>query len=283
MAANGDSSASGGARGKFEQEWEVGDELGTGTYATVRRVRNRKTGQEAAVKILVKDRIEDLDAVRTEMDVLQRVGSAPHVVHLQASYETKRHMYFVMELCSGGELFNKLLQVGVFSERTVANMMKQILTALQHCHKANIVHRDLKPENLLMSSPSPDAELKVADFGVSKVLDKKTKRLQDLAGSPMYIAPEVITHKCGGYSFPADLWSAGVIMFCLLGGYPPFDGPTDDAIMESVATSTVDDAMAGHECWDIVSDEAKDLLHKLLDKNPATRCHAYVAVARASH
>jgi calcium-dependent protein kinase len=130
-----------------------------------------------------------------------------------------------MEHCSGGELFDRIIQVGHYTERKAAELMKMILLAVNFLHRNNIAHRDLKPENFLFENMEENAQLKLIDFGLSsKFSDKYKDKMESMVGTPYYLAPEVLG---GNYDHKADLWSCGVLMFILLSGKYPFTGETE--------------------------------------------------------
>ena len=135
-------------------------------------------------------------------------------------FQDPRSFYIVTELCTGGELFDHIIDSGHFSEKQAAGRQKQILSAVACCHDNKIVHRDLKPENVLYESNKPDSQLKVIDFGTSRVYDP-TKKMAQRLGTPYYIAPEILQKK---YNEKCDVWSCGVILYIMLSGIPPFNG-----------------------------------------------------------
>ncbi|GJP30285.1 hypothetical protein CLOM_g448 [Closterium sp. NIES-68] len=227
----------------------------------------------------------------------QHVGTG--VVQLRAVFEDERAVHLVMELCDGGELFDEIVRRGRLSERDAAQVFRQIVSAVALCHSRGVLHRDLKPENILLSrvpafaasappatpatSPAGSAAAatpsaatpaaagagqrvvaKLADFGLAIPL-KHGERARGVAGSPFYIAPEVLT---GDYSLEADVWSLGVILYILLSGAPPFWGATDRDVFIKVLRNAVD--MSGEE-WRGVSEEAKGLVRCLLQRDPKRR------------
>jgi calcium-dependent protein kinase len=158
------------------------------------------------------------------------------------------------------------------TENEAADIMKQILSALIYCHGSNIVHRDLKPENILLDSNEKGTTIKIIDFGAAELFDPKQK-MTERSGTPYYIAPEVLKHS---YNSKCDIWSAGVILYVMLCGYPPFDGATDDIIMTNVSKGKFQ--MVG-EAWNPISKEAKDLIKRMLELDPAKRILAAEALA----
>ena len=138
-------------------------------------------------------------------------------------------------MCSGGELFDKIIEKEYFDEKYACTVFKQVLQAINYCHSKDIAHRDLKPENFLYESKEEDSDIKVIDFGLSKICHSKNtgkiERCKTKAGTPYYISPEVLT---GSYDKQCDLWSAGCILYIFLCGYPPFYGEDDQEILRAV-------------------------------------------------
>jgi calcium-dependent protein kinase len=158
-------------------------------------------------------------------------------------------------LCNGGELFDRIIEKEYFTEDEAARLFKQILMALNYCHSNNIVHRDLKPENFLFVSKDDTSDLKIIDFGLSKIMNGgKLQRMKTRAGTPYYISPEVLA---GNYDVSCDMWSAGCMLYILLCGYPPFYGDDNNEILAMVQKGNFD--FDGEE-WDDVSSDAKDLI-----------------------
>ncbi|EAR83086.2 calmodulin-domain kinase (macronuclear) [Tetrahymena thermophila SB210] len=245
--------------------------LGEGAFGVVRLVEQRQTGLRRAMKSIKKSNIikEEEEKMFAEVNILSTL-THPNIIQLFELYQDEQNYYLITEYCSGGELFEKIRQMEQFSEREAADYMKQILSAIVYCHSLGIVHRDLKPENLLFDSNKPNANLKVIDFGTSRRFDsskKMTKRL----GTPYYIAPEVLQRS---YDQKCDVWSCGVILYILLCGYPPFNGRTEEQILKSVAE---DDFTFEDTEWSCISKEAKDLISRMLKKNPEERITAQQA------
>jgi len=188
----------------------------------------------------------------------------PNIVRLFEVYQDHKRYFIITELCTGGELFDQIIKRPYYSERDAAIIMKQVLSAVSYCHDLNIVHRDLKPENLLLDSDGPGAIIKVIDFGTSQKYDPE-KKMHQTYGTPYYIAPEILA---GEYNEKCDVWSVGVIMYILLCGRPPFDGQTDDEILENVSKGTYKTDSA---VWKNVSKEGLDLVQKMLKFDPEKR------------
>ena len=157
----------------------------------------------------------------------------PNIIKLYEYYETEKHIYLIMELCTGGELFDRIVQNtenGIqFTEKQAADIFRQMMSAINYCHKNGIVHRDLKPENLLYLNKNENSPIKVIDFGMSKRFDKE-KFMNEKVGTAYYISPEILQ---GKYDEKCDIWSVGVILYIIICGYPCFNGEDNDEIFAS--------------------------------------------------
>ncbi|VAH11372.1 unnamed protein product [Triticum turgidum subsp. durum] len=140
------------------------------------------------------------------------------IVELRGAYEDRHSVNLVMELCEGGELFDRIIARGHYSERAAATLCREVVSVVHSCHSMGVMHRDLKPENFLFLNKREDSPLKATDFGLS-VFFKPGEQFRDLVGSAYYVAPEVLKRR---YGAEADIWSAGVILYILLSGVPPF-------------------------------------------------------------
>eukprot|EP00903_Cladosiphon_okamuranus_P009815 g9329.t1 len=259
-----------GSSGKVEEKYCIDMKpLGRGHYGVVRRCVNFKTGQEYAIKTIRKSRVSRVESLLREVQILRKV-SHPNIIQLADVYEDEMNLHLVTELCTGGELFDRILEKtesdeGRYSERDALTLVTKILSAIAYCHdEHNICHRDLKPENFLFKDRADDAELKIIDFGLSR-FEETNVVMTTRVGTPYYIAPEVLGRN---YTKACDLWSIGVIAYILLCGYPPFYGKTDKDIFASVRRGEYD--FPGPE-WDTVSDAAKEFIGKLLVLDPGER------------
>lgn len=259
--------------GKIAMDYQLlSPPLGSGAFGEVRKAIHKLTKLERAVKIINKSAQsqEDQERLINEVEILRKLDH-PNIIKIYEFYQDSKFFYIVTELCTGGELFDKITKMSHFDEQLAAETMKQILSAVVYCHKFKIVHRDLKPENVLLESEKEDSLLKVIDFGTSKEFNPSTKMNQKF-GTPYYIAPEVLKRR---YDEKCDVWSCGVILYIVLCGYPPFNGASDKIIMEKVAKGTF--SFPAEE-WSHISDDAKRLIKRMLSYEPENRCTAEEAL-----
>ncbi|CAI5942032.1 unnamed protein product [Closterium sp. NIES-64] len=243
------------------------NELGRGRFGVIRACVDRVTGERLACKTISKGMLQcqqDIEDVRREVAVMEMLQGHPDVVNLRSTFEDAQDVHLVMELCEGGELFDRIKAKGKFSEAEGARVLRTVMGVLQHCHELGVMHRDLKPENILLNSKESDTELKVIDFGVATFF-QRGKPCTDMAGSPYYLAPEVLAEK---YGPEADIWSAGVVLYILLCGLPPFWGTTNEAIFEAIKEATLN---LVRPPWPNISEDAKDLVRQMLNRNPKKR------------
>ncbi|XP_040829324.1 calcium/calmodulin-dependent protein kinase type IV isoform X2 [Ochotona curzoniae] len=250
--------------------FEVESELGRGATSIVYRCRQKGTQKPYALKVLKKT--VDKKIVRTEIGVLLRL-SHPNIIKLKEIFETPTEISLVLELVTGGELFDRIVEKGYYSERDAADAVKQILEAVAYLHENGIVHRDLKPENLLYATPAPDAPLKIADFGLSKIVDHQVL-MKTVCGTPGYCAPEIL-RGCA-YGPEVDMWSVGVITYILLCGFEPFYDERGDQFMFRRVLNC--EYYFISPWWDEVSLNAKDLVRKLIVLDPRKRLSTFQAL-----
>jgi len=237
------------------------DMLGSGTYGSVFRGVHKISKETRAIKAIAKNKVTNPESFKNEIEIMRKLDH-PNIIKLYETFEDARNVYLVMELCKGGELFDRITQKGHFTEDEARIAFKQVIYAINYCHTFNIAHRDLKPENFLYLTKDEDSSLKVIDFGLSKVFKDggqgDSKAMSTRVGTPYYISPEVLK---GKYDQSCDVWSAGVILYILLCGYPPFYGDSDREILESIYKGVF--AFDGEE-WLTVSEEVKDLIKKMI-------------------
>jgi len=247
----------------FLEHYELHETIGSGSFSVVKRATERKSGAQRAVKIVEKERLKsDRQKARmlNEIQIMRRLHH-PNLVNLFEVIETHFHIYLVMELLIGGELFERIKQRTSFTESEAAVIILKLVNAVDFLHKHNVLHRDLKPENLVYVDHTPNSELKLIDFGLSKTLTSEDDKANTPCGSQSYAAPEVFERKM--YDGHADMWSIGVIMYILLSGITPFEKCFD------VPVEGFDDFPEPE--WHGVSEFAKDLIRNLLQVDPKNR------------
>lgn len=250
-------------------DYQILSEIGSGSYGKVYQVRDLKTQVLRAVKIIQKIRVQDYQTFVNEINILKKLDH-PNIVNIIETYETERNCFVVLEYCMGGELFARLVKQNCLSESHVAQIMKQLLSAVQYCHSNGVCHRDLKPENCLYITSEDTSEIKVIDFGLSATMTEDDL-MHDLTGTPYYIAPEMLS---GNYSLSVDCWSLGVMMYLMLSGIPPFNGKDNNEILMNVYNASF---TFRPKVFNNVSDQAKDLIVRLLTKDPSLRITAVQA------
>lgn len=193
------------------------EELGVGLYGTVRKCKHRETGQWCAVKSIKKQKVSEIETLKREITILQQVKH-DNIIRLIDVYEDERYLHLVTELCTGGELFDRIIdkfesEEGHFAELEAAKLVQSVVDAIRYCHNRGIVHRDLKPENFLFQTPSDDSPIKIIDFGLSRHDNVNNGVMNTRVGTPYYVAPEVLRQE---YTKACDCWSLGVITYILL-------------------------------------------------------------------
>ena len=249
----------GEVKGKLLDFYDVVKQLGKGGYGKVYEVKNKKTGELRACKHLSKLNIKNLDKFRREIEILKKMDH-PNIIRIYEVYESERSLYIVMEECKGGEIFDRIIEhiqnKQMYSEKDAAIIFQQVMSCIQYCHNQNICHRDLKPENILYLNAGSEKNnrIKIIDFGLSQASD----RLKTKVGTAYYVSPEILK---GNYTQLCDIWSAGVILYILLSGDPPFNGANDSAIYNKIAEMRY---TFPESKWKNVSNDAKDLICHML-------------------
>lgn len=250
--------------------YELGRELGRGEFGITYLCTDRETAETFACKSISKKKLRtsvDIEDVRREVEIMKHLPEHPNIVTLKDTYEDDDAVHIVMELCEGGELFDRIVARGHYTERAAAAVTKTIVEVVQMCHMHGVMHRDLKPENFLFANKKETSLLKAIDFGLS-IFFKPGETFTEIVGSPYYMAPEVLKRN---YGPEIDVWSAGVILYILLCGVPPFWAETEQGVAQAIIRSVVD---FKRDPWPRVSDNAKDLVKKMLDPDPKRRLTA---------
>ena len=235
----------------------------------MKKCKLKETGECYAMKIVSRRKLDKaLElALRDEISILNSLNH-PHILRLYDTFVTVNSYYLVTEYLEGGELFDRIVEKTVYTEKEARDVCAIIFGAMQHCHKHRIAHRDLKPENLLLRDKHCDLELKIADFGFAKHSPMEDS-LQTFCGSPGYVSPEILNKV--PYGTKTDMWSIGVIIFTLLGGYHPFQNPKRSKQYENMKKAKYE---YSSKYWGNVTEEAKSLIDSLLCVDPNNRLSA---------
>uniref|UniRef100_A0A671U376 Doublecortin-like kinase 3 n=1 Tax=Sparus aurata TaxID=8175 RepID=A0A671U376_SPAAU len=253
----------------IERCYEIGRLVGDGNFAVVRECHRRDNGQALAVKIVERSKL--IGREHMMQNELSLLGSLchPRIVRLFAHHHTHTHSYLVMELVSGGDLFEAISERGKFSEAEAGLMVSDMSEALNYIHCRSIVHRDLKPENLLIEHVAAGiCRLKLGDFGLAMVV---TEPVFTICGTPTYVAPEILCET--GYGVAVDVWALGVILYILLCGFPPFRSRDRDQeeLFQLIKQGQLHFLSP---YWDPISDDARGLVSALLQPDPTVRLNA---------
>ncbi|CAL0301163.1 unnamed protein product [Lupinus luteus] len=251
----------------IKKYYTLGKELGRGQFGVTYLCTENSTGYTFACKSILKRKLvskADKEDIKREIQIMQHLSGQPNIVEFKGAYEDRYSVHLVMELCAGGELFDRIIAQGHYSERAAASMCRAIVNVVHICHFMGVLHRDLKPENFLLSSTDEDATLKATDFGLS-VFIEEGKVYRDMVGSAYYVPPEVLRRS---YGKEIDVWSAGIILYILLSGVPPFWAETEKGIFNAILEGELD---FESQPWPSISNSAKDLVRKMLTQDPKKR------------
>lgn len=254
--------------GSFYQVYDIeSTSLGSGRNGDVRKCIHKITKDVRVVKIIAKSGLhkEEIESrsVFKEVEILKTVDH-PNLPRIYEFFEDDINFYIVLELCKGGDLFDKIVEMQTFSEFEAAWIMQQILSGLTYLHAKKIIHRDIKPENILLDEKN-DLHIKIIDFDTATFFCKSGYH-KGIYGTPLYMAPEIVK---GRHTEKCDLWSCGIILYILFTGGPPYDG-TDEEIFERLKNPSIQIDSLNPE----LSEGAKDILKKLLEPDPSKRISA---------
>ncbi|XP_011090473.1 calcium-dependent protein kinase 17 [Sesamum indicum] len=266
-----DAAATGASGDSVKATYTIGKELGRGQFGVTYLCTHKQTGEQFACKTIAKRKLankEDIEDVRREVQIMHHLTGQPNIVELKGAFEDKHSVHLVMELCAGGELFDRIIAKGHYTERAAASLLRTIVQIVHTCHSMGVIHRDLKPENFLLLNKEESAPLKATDFGLS-VFYKDGEIFKDIVGSAYYIAPEVLKRK---YGPEVDIWSIGVMLYILLSGVPPFWAESETGIFNAILRGHLDFTS---DPWPSISPGAKDLVRKMLNSDPKQRLSAF--------
>ena len=252
----------------INETYDIQEQIGKGKFAIVYKGIHKLTGRTVAIKILNKKdmTIIDLELVKTEMDVL-KICQHPNIIKLYDIHENEENIYLIMEYCQGSDLFTYIEKRGYkLNEKRACEIIHKLCAAVYYLHSYGIVHRDLKPENIIMTDNTDNADIRLLDFGLSKILGP-TEKCSEPFGTISYVAPEVLKQKY--YGREVDIWSIGIITYLLLCGCLPFD---DEKSEKEIARQTIEDPVPYYpRLWKKLSEDAKNFVEGCLKKNPLER------------
>ncbi|XP_040288382.1 serine/threonine-protein kinase H2 [Bufo bufo] len=247
--------------------------IGRGSFSRVVRVEHRATRQPFAIKMIETRAKEGKEVCESELNILRRV-SHHNIIQLIEVFEAHDRVYMVMELATGGELFDRIIAKGSFTERDATKVLQMVLDGINYLHGLGITHRDLKPENLLYYHPGADSKILVTDFGLANSGNKGGDwSMRTICGTPEYIAPEIILRK--PYSNAVDMWALGVITYILLSGSMPFEDENRTRLYRLILKGKYSYLS---DPWPSVSNLAKDFIDRLLTVDAKDRLSASDAI-----
>ncbi|KAI8471958.1 MAG: kinase-like domain-containing protein [Monoraphidium minutum] len=257
------------SRADVHDRYEIKQVIGRGSYASTHVCVERATGRHFACKAIVKEGLtgDERRRVRREVSVMYHLAGHPNIVRLVDAFEDEAHVFLIEELCSGGEMVERILSKGTYTERDAAGILRSILEAVAYAHDMGCMHRDIKVENCLLLDRSPDAPVKLVDWGYSSFLAPGLK-LHKLCGTACYLAPEVIA---GTYTERADVWSCGVVLYVMLAGRLPFNGGTQEEVMAIIKSDAKGVPDMSGEPWASVSAGAKAAVAAMMTRDPKQR------------
>ncbi|XP_050230442.1 calcium-dependent protein kinase 27-like [Mercurialis annua] len=265
----------------FKKKFNLGQELGIGSSSSAFVCVDKSTGEEFACKLIKKTNLITKSQVinlKREIQLMYHLSENPNVASIRDVYEDSESVYIVMELCRGGELFKRLKNRGKCPESEAVSLIRSIITIVQSLHTSKVMHRDLKLDNFIFLKEEKDSPLKVVDFGFSTFFEAGDT-FHSVVGTVFYVAPEVLKKD---YGSEAEMWSIGVILYMLLSGVPPFVAESEKMTLELVKNGNLD---LDKNAWPVISDSAKDLIRKMLDRDPSTRitatealCHPWLRI-----
>lgn len=253
----------------FSFFYTIETNLGQGTFGTVYRCRHNETRLAFAVKKvdISNSSVAEAATLKNEERALRSLRGAPFIVQLYDVFAEGKITHIVLEEMKGGDLLQRIVRKEVYTEREARSLCKELFSAVNYCHERHIAHRDIKPANLLLKEDKDDSTIKLADFGFAKTV-KRENGLSTFIGTPSFMAPEIFNlRNIPGYDHRCDLWSVGVVVYVLLGGYLPFEG----GLKKLSALVLRGEYQFQKDCWEHISSSAKKLIASFLQVEPGSR------------
>lgn len=254
----------------IHNDYQLTAELGRGRFGIVYRCHSLVSGESFACKTIDKRLLSDptdRECLQKEPKILHILGGNPNIIQIHRLYEEENYIHMIIDLCDYPDLYDRISNTGVFSESESASIFSQLISSISYCHQLGIAHRDIKPDNILFDSRG---KLKLADFGSAEWFGmNENGMMSGVVGTPYYVAPEVLLGR--EYNEKVDVWSAGVILYIMLAGVPPFYGETPADTFDAVLRGNL---RFPTKLFRSVSSEAKDLLRKMLCKDVSRRFSA---------
>ena len=248
--------------------YEVKEKLGNGKFGLVKLGINKQTKEKVAIKIMNKKKMDtsDIELMRTEIEIL-KICQHPNIIRLYDIFENIDYIYIIMEYCPGGDLFSYLekRKFQLPEVRTAIIMNKMCEAVFYFQSYFGVIHRDLKPENVLMTSSDDDGDIRILDFGLSKI-STPNEQCTEPYGTLTYCAPEIILDE--PYNKEVDMWSLGVMTYLMISGRLPFNAEDENKIARQIAFGEPD---FNSDCWKKVSKECINFIKRLLEKDPKKR------------
>jgi serine/threonine protein kinase len=253
------------------QNYQIGAVLGAGAMGVVREWMNKKSGEKQAIKVIEISKLKKPENVKTEIEILERLASNtkhPNLIKCHRVYEEVNKVFLIFDLCTGGELYERIVQER-FSEREASVLIRKLTSATGELHRLGILHLDIKPENIIFASPEQGGECFLTDFGLSqfwKSEEDTPMNAQECFGTPGFASPEMLSK--GQYYPASDVFAIGAILYMMLVGFQPFRAKEAEEIIRKTVKG--DYNLKGKD-WDRISNEAKVLVDRMLEKNPKKR------------
>ena len=257
--------------------------LGDGAFSQVFLGVHEATGEEVAIKKISRsggagyasaaERAKQAKVLDNEVKIMRKIMEEvkhPNLILMRDVFGDDQYLYLVLEVLRGGELFDRIVGRGHYTEEDASQLTRRLIEAIKALHDGGIIHRDMKPENILFASAAEDAPCKITDFGLAQITTEAQSDARRLVGTPGYVAPEVLSSRL--YTPACDIWGMGVILYILLVGYPPFYGGENDRRNRQLFAQIQAGAYEFHEdAWGEISKEAKDLVARMLTVDHAKR------------